>query len=602
MSADKTNSKKNILLMCIVAVSVLISSCGGGGGGGVTPAPNAPQTGTGGVDGYAYAAVGSAPAARAAEAAPPAGQMPLTGARVEAECGIYTHITNTNAEGYFKISNVAAGNCELRVSKSGYATRTYPVTVAAGVTARVAGAEGAKLSPAQSGEITVTANVSGAEVTIDGVSTGLTIPETLSRVFTDISAGEHEVGVSKAGWAPAAAKNVNVTAGNNALAEFVMAPADATPPVANAGADAKTFAVTRYVYERNYEDIRDFSPYFNTYTLDGSGSYSTWGGEITYQWTQTGGAAVELRDATTARPTFVPQGNDTYVFSLVVRDAAGIYSAPDYVTIVSIKPEGKIVFTGSSDQKNYDIFTMNADGTNLRQLTDNNYYDGWPHWSPDGKRIVYTTNPSGDEATYLVATMNADGTGVATLPLEGISRDWSPDGGRILYASKQGTIRQLYEAQVDGSNPVRLTSGYEKYFAQYSKSGERILFNMSVSYDGVEIGIMNRDGSNYQRLTNEEKTHSFVGWAENERMLFTLSDCVGCVKTLYVMNADGTGEQPWPVPDGVNNPKDPVMTDDGEYILFTTTSNRRLNIMCADGSAYMEYGIGAMNISYHPGP
>jgi len=600
MNADKTNSKKNILLMCIVAVSVLVTSCGGGGGGGVTPAPNAPQTGTGGVDGYAYAAVGSAPAARAAEAAPPAGQMPLVGARVEAECGIYTHITNTNAEGYFKISNVAAGNCELRVSKSGYATRTYAVTVAAGVTARVAGAEGAKLSPAQSGEITVTTNVSGAEVTIDGVSTGLTIPETLSRVFTDISAGEHEVGVSKAGWAPAAAKNVNVTAGNNALAEFVMAPADATPPVANAGADAKWFAGNYFVHEGWNGETNVFTPHPIKYNLNGSGSHSTWGGAITYQWTQTAGPTVELSDPSSSNPEFTPDQTGLYTFMLVVSD--GINTGQDYVNVEISRLEGKLAFMSNFKQRMAEeVYTMNADGTELRQLTDNNYLDGWPHWSPDGERIVFTTQPGGAETTHYVTMMNADGTGKVALPVEGISRDWSPDGNNILFTKKYNLTEQIYQSDTNGNNPVLLTTTPgNKLFSRYSQDGTKIIFENWVSYDGVVIGRMNRDGSDYRHLTSENRTSAYMSWTPEGRILYTDADCIGCTQTLKVMNADGTGAQTWPVAAGVSDPWNPVMTDDGRFIYFT--QNDKIHVMYADGSAVLNLGIWGTNIDYHPGP
>jgi len=586
--------------MCETALAICcLASCGGGGGGGVAPAQNVPQTGTGGVDGYVYAAVGSAPAARAAEAAPPAGLMPLTGARVEAECGIYTHITNTNAEGYFKISNIATGNCELRVSKSGYATRTYPVTVTANVTTRLGGTEGAKLSPAQSGEITVTTNVSGAEVTIDGVSTGLTIPETLSRVFTDISARAHEVGVSKAGYAASAAKTVNVTAGNNALVEFVMAPANATPPVANAGADAKTFTATRYVYD---SAVKDYDAFENAYTLDGSGSYSTWGGEITYQWTQTGGTAVELRDATTARPSFIPQGNDTYVFSLVVRDAAGNYSAPDYVQVESMRPSGKLAYAAYKGGYHENIYTMNADGTEFKQLTDNNHSDGGPRWSPDGNKIMFTTNPSRDEATYYIATMNANGTGVNILGVEGGSRAWSPDGNKLLITSKYLGVYEFYEMNPDGSNLTRISNtGKSKQTANYSPDGTQIVFAQELGYSTLEIYKINSDGTGLTKLTNNGKINLHPEWLVDGRILFTYNEDWTWETDLFVMNADGTGAQAWPTPVGVDNVIGPVMTNDGQFI-FYTGYDHNIYVMYADGSAVLNLGVGASNIDYHPGP
>ena len=71
-----------------------------------------------------------------------------------------------------------------------------------------------------------------------------------------------------------------------------------------------------------------------------------------------------------------------------------------------------------------------CDGTHLRQLTSNGSYDSEPEWSPDGKRLVYST----DEGLRI---MDADGSHVRVLTRGGYHQQprWSPDGRRVVFNS-----------------------------------------------------------------------------------------------------------------------------------------------------------------------
>ena len=78
---------------------------------------------------------------------------------------------------------------------------------------------------------------------------------------------------------------------------------------------------------------------------------------------------------------------------------------------------------------------MNADGSSMRNLSDNPVFDAWPCWSPDGRRIVFGSNRE-NKTDYEIYIMNADSSSVQRLTnLSGhnTSPKWSPDEKKISF-------------------------------------------------------------------------------------------------------------------------------------------------------------------------
>ena len=91
---------------------------------------------------------------------------------------------------------------------------------------------------------------------------------------------------------------------------------------------------------------------------------------------------------------------------------------------------------------------MKSDGSNVRRLTTNPGQDIRPRFSPDGRRIAFTSNRDGNYEIYL---MNADGSGLVRLTNHSEQDDcacWHPTGRSLIVVSERAGRHDLYEIVV----------------------------------------------------------------------------------------------------------------------------------------------------------
>ena len=104
---------------------------------------------------------------------------------------------------------------------------------------------------------------------------------------------------------------------------------------------------------------------------------------------------------------------------------------------------------------NADIYTINADGSGLANVTNTNaLVEREPDWSPDGTKFAY------HDGTH-ISVMNADGSNPTQItgPMSNqYEPGWSPDGTRIAYTSYETGYPEIFAVNPDGSQPVNLTN------------------------------------------------------------------------------------------------------------------------------------------------
>ncbi len=280
--------------------------------------------------------------------------------------------------------------------------------------------------------------------------------------------------------------------------------------------------------------------------------------------------------------------------------------------MVCVDAQARIAFMSDRDW-NWEIYVMDNHGGNQRNLTNNPADDRFPSWSPDGKRIVFMSDRDGHVPkggvlpNFEIYVMDADGSNQQNLtnhPSHDISPAWSPDGKRIAFTSyRDGHVHaihgwptaEIYVMDADGGNPQHLTNDLnDDRFPSWSPDGKRIVF--SSERDGHFIGdfeitsseiyVMDADGGNQQRLTENRKNDWHPSWSPDGKRIAFSSDRKGDFVNfeIYVMDINGGNLQR--LTENRVDDEDPSWSSDGKRIAFASYGDNNqgdIYVMDTDG-------------------
>ncbi|HML15949.1 MAG TPA: hypothetical protein VK419_02945 [Bryobacteraceae bacterium] len=228
---------------------------------------------------------------------------------------------------------------------------------------------------------------------------------------------------------------------------------------------------------------------------------------------------------------------------------------------------GTKIYFVSDRTRSKEIWSMDYDGSNQRQLTRYNSISEMPAVSPDGKLVAFTTWAQGNPKIMILST-ETDRRMPFYNPVSSVveTPEFTPDGRRILFSAAIDGWTQICEANVNGSDMRRISHvrTIEVSAKVNPKNPNQVLF-ISGRSGHQQLWMMNADGGDLEMLTSGEGDVSNPSWSPNGQFIafaWTRGYEIGGFN-IFVMDvakrvpvqlthANGRNENPWWAPDGMH--------------------------------------------------
>jgi tricorn protease len=197
-------------------------------------------------------------------------------------------------------------------------------------------------------------------------------------------------------------------------------------------------------------------------------------------------------------------------------------SVADQISGIGLSPDANRVVVAARG----DIFTVPAEKGPTRNLTNTSgEHDKWPHWSPDGSKIVFLSDRTGEEELYLIdqrgdgqpEQLTDNGQAMRYRPI------WSPDGARLAFSDKSG---KLYVLVLDGREIAEIADEARGQLLDFSWSpcGGHLAFSMTDPNGWRSLHIWSVDGGQARRITGEHFHEFSPAWDPDGKYLYYLSN------------------------------------------------------------------------------
>jgi len=258
--------------------------------------------------------------------------------------------------------------------------------------------------------------------------------------------------------------------------------------------------------------------------------------------------------------------------SLVALGVLGAQTAPEARLVrYPHVHQNKVAFTYLGD-----IWTANADGSDVRRLTVHTARDAYPRFSPDGSWIAFSSNRYGNLDVFIVPADGGQPTRLTFHSAQDQVLGWSPDGRRVLFSSNRNERfgGMLYTVDLAGGMPVSAGPDIGVY-GSYSPDGSRLAFNRKSQvywrkvYRGSnqsDVTVMTVSPAGFTDLTDFDGMDTWPMWGRDGNVYF-VSDREGNATNLYrVPEKGGNAERVTSFTAG--DVRWPAISADGRTIAF----------------------------------
>jgi Tol biopolymer transport system component len=273
----------------------------------------------------------------------------------------------------------------------------------------------------------------------------------------------------------------------------------------------------------------------------------------------------------------------------------------------SWSPDGdKILFSSNRDGGNSEVYLMNADGSEQTNLSSSAGFDGRARWSPDGKTIVFNSDRDGAENLYL---LSINVRKFVPLPIAdvtaAVSPAWSPDGQWLAYLGLNHINKgDIWLIKADGSQRLQLTNNakFEDGSISWSPDGRKLAYHSRRNHQ-YNVFVYDIDLQQEFQITYLSTSDVEPKWSNDGKHLLFLSTRGQFGRTqLCLMKEDGSQQRC--LTDDRHQIADAIWLNDGQGILHTNWRGTRYsNVFLLDVNSNQLIAVSpAKGYQSHPQP